>query len=82
MNYEFQLARDKNRRPDYNTITSKVIKKHIEATISRYKQWPMVLKSWNLSKEAMQQPIDVQWWVPQQQEISLSEKKGAITYTN
>jgi hypothetical protein len=86
MNYKFQVSRNEERTPDYNSITSKVIKKCIAAAVEGYKQWPMILKSENLSKEAKQQPLEVQWWLPEEQEQeqapSSEESGGAIKYFN
>jgi hypothetical protein len=61
---EWQLAENANRPPNIGRVSVKVIDKACAALSAHYLQWPDMLWSKDLSKQAAAQPLSDQWWIP------------------
>ena len=70
---EFQSSVNQNRKPNYLSITSAVIKQRIATISDSYPLWPMILKSMDLSREAAGQPDKVKWWLLERPSASADE---------
>ncbi|KAN0131261.1 hypothetical protein V8E53_010965 [Lactarius tabidus] len=74
--WQYQVAKDNDCQPVYDTIMSEITK----CIQGANRLWPMVLKSLDLSKEAMAQPPEMCWWLPEsddkEEEDAIGENKG------
>lgn len=75
--WRYQVAKDSDCQPEYAAITAEEITKRM---LGANRLWPMVLKSQDLSKEALAQPPEMHWWLPEsddeEEEEAVGENKG------
>ncbi|KAN0141767.1 hypothetical protein V8E53_000229 [Lactarius tabidus] len=75
--WRYQVAKDSDCQPEYAAITVEEITKRM---LGANRLWPMVLKSQDLSKEALAQPPEMHWWLPEsddkEEEEAVGENKG------
>lgn len=60
---EWRRAGKAKRNPDLRHLTVKALDAGCASTRALYSEWPNVLLSTDLSKEASDQPIKEQWWL-------------------
>ncbi|KAN0135969.1 hypothetical protein V8E53_006130 [Lactarius tabidus] len=61
---EYQSSVNEKRSPDFTTITSDVIKQHVNRICQSYPDWPDELKSMDLSAVVDKQSDSIKWWLP------------------
>jgi hypothetical protein len=72
--WEYKLAYEEDREPQYDQITFASIKKRIEATEKSQPLWPSILKSTSLATKAEKDPRFT-WWLRPDPEYSEEEKE-------
>ncbi|KAH9030932.1 hypothetical protein EDB85DRAFT_1961685 [Lactarius pseudohatsudake] len=61
---EWESAVEERRTFDLGKFTGKHIDKYCARTASDHPEWPAILYSMDLSKDAADQAPDLQWWIP------------------
>ncbi|KAH9018354.1 hypothetical protein EDB83DRAFT_2436367 [Lactarius deliciosus] len=61
---EWESAVGERRTFNFGKFTGKHIEKYCARTASDHPEWPAILYSMDLSKDAAQQSAELQWWIP------------------